>query len=128
MLEWKRVQLMITNYIVMDEEFISKMLDVCAGKQIITWSSVLNISLIRRVQPPNVTQCQCRPNKSYNEFPIHASGTEIVKYVFFIFLLPSRGPSVSVRINSHNMRHHEAHGCTVFFVKVTLVLKWWRDL
>lgn len=33
MLEWKRVQLIITNYIVMNEEFIfqkkKKMLDVC---------------------------------------------------------------------------------------------------
>lgn len=49
---------MITNYIVMDEEFNSKMLDVCAGKQIITWSPALNISVMQRVQPPNVTQCR----------------------------------------------------------------------
>lgn len=72
MLEWKRVQLIITNYIVMDEEFISKMLDVSAGKQIITWSSVLNISVIQSVQPPNVMQCHC------NHFPIPASGTVII--------------------------------------------------
>ena len=38
---------MITNYIVMDEEFICKMRDGCAGKQIITWSSVLNIAIIQ---------------------------------------------------------------------------------
>lgn len=41
---------MITNYIVMDEEFISKMLDVCAAKQIITWSSVVNISVIQSLR------------------------------------------------------------------------------
>ena len=36
MLEWKRVQLMITNYTVMDEEFVSKkMLDGLRWKQIL---------------------------------------------------------------------------------------------
>lgn len=29
MLEWKTVQLMITNYIVINEKFISKMLEIC---------------------------------------------------------------------------------------------------
>lgn len=51
---------MITNYAVMDEEFISQMLDVCAGDQIITLSPVLNIFVIRRRQAPNVMRPRCR--------------------------------------------------------------------
>lgn len=74
------------------------MLDVCAGKQIITWSSVLNISVVQRLQPPNVTQFQRQLSKSHvltsyitnNHFPICASGAVIVKY----FSPPSRGPLV----------------------------------
>lgn len=42
------------------EEFISKMLYVCVGEQIVTWSSALNISITQRVQPPNVTECQLK--------------------------------------------------------------------
>lgn len=109
MLEWKRVQLMITNYIVMDEEFNSKMLDVCAGKQIITWSPALNISVMQRVQPPNVTQCRWQPSKSYvltvyitgNHFPIHASGAVIVNF-------SSRGPLVSVHFSTLSKSTHRA--------------------
>lgn len=68
---------MITNYAVMDEEFISqKTPDVCAGKQIITWSPLrFSISIIQRKQPPNLTRGQCKPGKSYeNHFLIHANG------------------------------------------------------
>lgn len=35
---------MITNYPVMDHVFVLKTQDVCAEKQIITWSPALNIS------------------------------------------------------------------------------------